>query len=131
MSALYQLEASKNLETELHRLETRRDVSRLDELLHPDFEEFGRSGYVFSREEILEEFCDITEYPEVVALDFKIQGIGADAALLTYRSAHVSRAGELHRFTLRSSLWVRESSGWKMRFHQGTPTGSPADSDIK
>ena len=117
----------KNFETELHRVETRRNVSRLDELLHPSFEEYGRSGFVFSRNDIFAEFSDISDYQEVVAMDFNLHEIGADAALLTYTSAHMSEAGELHRFTLRSSLWVRESGVWRLRFHQGTPTECPAD----
>jgi hypothetical protein len=115
-------EVLKELETELHRLETRRNVARLNELLDPDFEEFGRSGRNFSREEILQEFSDITEFPKVVAQNFRLHEIGEHAALLTYTSAHVGPSGELHRFTNRSSVWVRGIDGWKMRFHQGTPT---------
>lgn len=121
MSAPDLLRTLQQLETELHRLETRRDRSRLEELLHPDFEEFGRSGRTFSREEVLAEFSDVTEYPSVVAKNFKVEAIGKNAALLTYTSAHAGRSGNLHRYTLRSSLWMRGDRGWQMRFHQGTP----------
>ena len=122
MSTTETLETLKELETELHRLETRQSEARLDELLHPNFEEFGRSGRIFSREEVLKEFSDITEYPKVVSQDFKLHEIGERAVLLTYTSAHVGASGELHRFTNRSSLRIHGSNGWKMRFHQGTPT---------
>ncbi|HZD52660.1 MAG TPA: nuclear transport factor 2 family protein [Woeseiaceae bacterium] len=126
MSASNLLEILKSRETELHQLETRRNKTRLEELLHPSFREFGRSGHVLSRDEVLEEFSDITEYPSVVAMNFEIRAFGEDAALLTYTSAHVGQSGDLHRYTLRSSLWVRGPDGWRMCFHQGTPTGGPS-----
>lgn len=109
------------LETELHSLDTRRDVSRMDELLHPEFEEFGRSGRKYSREEALSEFGAETNYPRVVATDFELAELGKGVALLTYKSAHRTESGEIHQCTLRSSLWLRTNEGWRMRFHQGTP----------
>jgi len=116
------LEILQRLETELHRLETRRNPARLAKLLHPDFEEFGRSGRVYSRSEVLAEFSGITEFPQVVARNFKLYTMGEEAALLTYTSAHASGNGDLHRHSLRASLWIRGAQGWQMRFHQGTPS---------
>jgi len=109
------------LETELHSLDTRRDVSRMDELLHPEFEEFGRSGRKYSRDEVLSEVTAETKYPRVVATGFELAELGKGVALLTYISAHRTEAGEIHRCTLRSSLWLRNNEGWRIRFHQGTP----------
>ena len=40
--------------------------------------------------------------------------LGQDTVLLTYRLAGT-------RTTLRSSVWIRESGQWRLRFHQGTP----------
>lgn len=111
-----------SLEVELHQAETRRNAARLTELLHPDFEEFGRSGRRFSLADILVEFSSETEFPRVLAEDFAVTGLKEGVALLTYRSAHVLSSGERDRHTLRSSLWVRTAKGWQMRFHQGTPT---------
>jgi len=45
-------------------------------------------------------------------------------ALLTYRSASIGRDGELADHAHRSSLWELTENGWRMRFHQGTPTAS-------
>jgi len=45
-----------SLEQEMHRTVVRRDRGRMQELLHPEFEEIGRSGRVYSRREILAEF---------------------------------------------------------------------------
>jgi hypothetical protein len=115
------LETLTELETELHRLETRRNASRLEALLHPDFAEFGRSGRVFAREDVLSEFAEVSDCPRVVAKNFEVRTIGDDAALLTYVSAHEATSGHLHRATLRSSLWLHGPRGWQLLFHQGTP----------
>ena len=117
------IDTLKQLEVELHLEATRSDASRMNALLHPEFEEFGRSGHRFSREETLAEFSggDV-HLPKVVSRCFELSRLGQDMALLTYVSAHEDDSGHLHRFTLRSSLWVLTSVGWKVRFHQGTPT---------
>ena len=49
------VELLRRLEEELHRPETRRDVDRMQMLLHPQFEEIGRSGRRYSREDTLRE----------------------------------------------------------------------------
>jgi hypothetical protein len=116
------LEQLRQFETELHRSATRRNQARLQALLHPDFEEFGRSGRRYSRDEVLREFVTKEELAPVHAQDFQLKEINEGVALLIYRSAHVDSVGNLYRHTLRSSLWVQAASGWKMRFHQGTPT---------
>lgn len=110
------------LETLLHRLDVRRDPERLAELLHPEFEEIGRSGRRYSREEILKEFVDGRTLPEIHSEGFNLALFGNDVALLTYKSAHVGEHGKLDRWTFRASLWLRMEQGWGMRFHQGTPT---------
>lgn len=117
------LDHLRALETELHRIETRRDRNRLDLLLHRDFVEIGRSGRRYDRAAILSEFAADGELPPVHAQDFELAAVGPGVALLTYRSAHIDSAGKLHRCSLRSSLWVRTDAGWQVRFHQGTPTG--------
>jgi hypothetical protein len=47
--------------------------------------------------------------------------ISADAVLLTYRTERLAD-GKPPRHVLRSSIWKRTDAGWKMLFHQGTPT---------
>jgi hypothetical protein len=121
------LDALKALEVELHRDTTRANRSRMDELLHPDFIEFGRSGAVWTRQATLDEFgAGGGEAPRIHADRFELHPLGDTLSLLTYRSAHVSADGSRHRHTLRSSLWQRSAHGWQMRFHQGTPTEDDA-----
>jgi hypothetical protein len=115
------LEHLRDLEVDLHQIETRRNPTRLDQLLHPDFVEFGRSGRTYTRSEVLQEFSTGGELEPVEARDFELAQPGPGVALLTYRSAHRSPTGALHRHSLRSSIWVETDRGWVMRFHQGTP----------
>ncbi|AIY03289.1 ribonuclease H [Arthrobacter sp. PAMC 25486] len=101
------------LERELLDPAVRTDPLRLAELLHPDFEEIGASGQLWSRKEMIEALVDEAAAEaelEVLALN----KVDAATALLTYRS--ITRSGN----TLRSSLWSLADGQWRLRFHQGT-----------
>ena len=111
----------RELEQRLHRPEVRSHAGTVAEFLHPAFREFGRSGATYTREQILSEFTASQE-DTIWSQDYALEPVAEDVALLTYRSAHVGPLGALERHTLRSSLWQRTEQGWKMRFHQGTPT---------
>jgi hypothetical protein len=116
------LEKLRQLEIELHGNEARRNRTRMESLLHPDFLEFGRSGTRYTRDDILGDVSAESVLPVIRAQNFDLVVLAEDVALLTYLSAQTDAEGSLHRHTLRSSLWVRTDVGWQMRFHQGTPT---------
>jgi hypothetical protein len=118
------LEHLRELEVVLHQPAVRGDRPRLEALLHEEFAEFGRSGRRYARAEILTLMFEESgsSAATVRSQDFALTRLGDDVALLTYKSAAVGPKGELSRHTLRSSLWQRTWSGWRMRFHQGTPT---------
>jgi hypothetical protein len=116
------LEELRTLETELHRYETRSNRQRMETLLHPDFVEFGRSGTRYTRDDILKEFGPNSGPVATYSCHFDLAVLARGVALLTYVSAHLDAGGNPHRHALRSSLWVCTEIGWRMRFHQGTPT---------
>jgi hypothetical protein len=118
-SLLSQLQA---LEVELHQPRVRGDAARLDALLHDDFREFGRSGATYVKSDIVAHLLAAAQHARVVSDNFLVRSLAVDVALLTYRSAHALPDGTLHRHTLRSSIWQRCDVGWRMSFHQGTPT---------
>jgi hypothetical protein len=119
------------LELLLHQHEVRRDRERLGALLHPQFTEFGRSGRVWTRHTVLDEFTgEQTAHPDIHAEEFAVQSLGDGVALLTYRSAHIQTDGSMSRWTLRSSLWQRVGDAWLMRFHQGTACEPVVKTDI-
>jgi hypothetical protein len=111
------LEDIRALELELQRRGSRRDRRRMEELLHPEFVEFGRSGRRYSRQEILEGLAG-SDVPAIRSGQFDLVVLARDAVLLTYVSACEEPSGKLTRFSLRSSVWVRTEGNWQIRFHQ-------------
>ncbi|GAB3387134.1 ribonuclease HI family protein [Humibacter soli] len=113
-----ELDIVVRLERELLDPAVRSDPASVAALLHPDFEEIGRSGRLWGRDTLIEELS----VEQGFAADLEVLGaerVGTDAVLLTMRATDAGGA------TLRSSLWVREKVGsgarWRLRFHQGTP----------
>jgi len=113
----------RTAEVALHESSTRHDPSKVEALLHDSFLEFGRSGVCCDRTEVLESLASQKSDSQILSQDFAITSLSADVALLTYRSANVDAAGTVSKYTLRASVWMRTPDGWKLRFHQGTPSG--------
>lgn len=112
------LDTVVRLERELLDPAVRSDPASVAALLHPDFEEIGRSGRLWGRDTLIEELS----IEQGFVADVEVLGaerVGTDAVLLTMRATDARGA------TLRSSLWVRDRAGsgarWRLRFHQGTP----------
>lgn len=113
------------LELELHHPGVRCDTARLEQLLHRDFHEVGRSGRAYDRATIVRFLGEQAVPPPVVSDDFRLAPLGEDVALLTFRSAHRKPDGSLENHTLRSSVWVKVGTVWQLRYHQGTPAAVP------
>ena len=97
----------------------RRDHARVAALLAKDFLEFGSSGRVWPREEILELLANETYQPATME-DFRCAWIAEGVALVTYLTVRIDPESGQTFAALRSSLWIKESGEWKIRFHQGT-----------
>ncbi len=97
----------------------RRDRTCVAALLSEDFQEFGSSGRVWSRQQILDLLA--TENYEPPAMEeFACQRIAEDVALVTYRTVRIDAQTGQQSTVLRSSIWTREAGMWRVRFHQGT-----------
>ncbi|MBW4621284.1 MAG: DUF4440 domain-containing protein [Cyanosarcina radialis HA8281-LM2] len=111
-------EILERLEEELWREETRFDLQRMNELIATDFFEFGRSGRVYQREDTLavarQTIDAILPLPE-----FQVRLLDENIAQVTYNTS-VTYDGAIE-YARRSSIWSRTTSGWVIRFHQGTP----------
>lgn len=116
-------ETLQGLEKRLHRRETRRSQTAVDELLADDFTEIGRSGRVYSKAQLLAALASESGVLAVETADFGFREITKDVVLLTYLSRTTDNAGT--RSTLRSSIWKKTADRWRMVFHQGTPTDVP------
>ncbi|GAA4194162.1 ribonuclease HI family protein [Gryllotalpicola kribbensis] len=103
------------LETSLLTAEVRADASRLAELLHPNFEEIGASGRLWDRDTTIQALTSSPAADAELSAVLGVSRVASDALLVVFET---SGSRGLAR---RSSLWVRTASGWKLRFHQGTP----------
>ena len=114
------VEELRRLEEELLRPEVRRSPEKMGALLADDFVEFGRSGRIYSKAEILvtaaQPFAG-----RLSLLEFAAKTLSPSIALVTYRSIRHDVDGSA-RHALRSSIWRRTEQGWRLVFHQGTPT---------
>lgn len=113
-----ELEQLKALEEDLWKPDTRFDQLYMRKLLSPDFLEYGRSGKIYTLEEVL------SIEPRDISITLPLPNLNArqisdDVVQLTYRSI-VSSEGEVE-YANRSSLWCRNKGEWQLRFHQGTP----------
>lgn len=116
MEAFEQIEY---FERELVSLDVRKDPQRISELLSDEFQEFGSSGGVIRK-------CDVVNAAEnpgttTYQLDgFNFKALGHAHILVTYRSV-TSSLVVAHR----SSIWAEEYGHWKMLHHQSTvvPSG--------
>ena len=122
MKAQALLPILRERECALHEPDVRRNAARLADLIHAEFTEIGRFGTLYSRAEIVAALAAEQGRPRVHAQDFSVHELAEGAALLTYKSTHVSTAGEGGQHTLRSSIWVLSAGAWQILFHQGTPT---------
>jgi hypothetical protein len=119
---------AKSVAAELLRAEmllldpaVRRDRARVSALLANDFFEFGASGRIWTRDQILD-LLATEEYSPPVVEDFACHRIADDVVLVTYRTVRINKETGQREAALRSSLWIRRSGTWKIRFHQGTRT---------
>ncbi len=113
-------ESLLHLEQQLLSGEVRRSPEELDRLLSDDFREIGRSGNLYSKQQIISLLADEQETERCIT-DFEAEQLAPDVVLVTFRLA--SRAPQKHQpvYSLHSSIWRRDKSGWRMVFHQGTP----------
>ena len=114
------LQELQALEVELHHPGVRCSRERLEQLLHPQFHEVGRSGRAYSRETIVDFLAAQESQPVVLSEAFSVSELGPGVALLNYRSAQVEQGKSLVNHTLRSSVWIKTNAGWQLRYHQGT-----------
>lgn len=120
----HDLDLFRRLEEELLELSVRGSPEAASRLLADDFVEFGRSGRIYGKQDVIgslaSEGAGTTGVP--AASDFDLKSLADDVVLLTYRSLRRGMDGE-EQHSLRSSIWKFSDGRWQMVFHQGTPAG--------
>ena len=116
-----EIDRLRGLEEELLKPEVRRSPLRVGRLLAEEFIEFGSSGRVYDKRQIIESLQQETPDPttRLSLVEFAARRLAPEVVLLTYRT--VRDGGPESR--LRSSIWRFLEDRWQMVFHQGTPSG--------
>ncbi|WP_379144304.1 DUF4440 domain-containing protein [Paenibacillus sp. sgz500992] len=103
------------LEEKLLNTEVRTSPDELSRLLADDFFEFGSSGKVWHKRDLMDE--EGAGEVRMTLSGFELHPLSGEAVLATYRIMNEETGGE----TLRSSIWKFRDGRWQMFFHQGTP----------
>jgi len=105
------LDEIRGVEQQLLTAEVRSSAEALDRLVSDQFVEFGNSGRIYNKADVIAQMLAAPTV-KVDVSDFEVLAVSADVALATYRTPA----------SLRSSLWRREDGHWRCLFHQGTST---------
>lgn len=105
------------LEVRLLSQEIRSDPTSVAALLADDFVEFGASGNIWKRMDVIAGLKDEVFVVRTMS-DFKVIELADGVVLATYLCSSSCTDGI--SLSLRSSIWRRDFEGWRMVFHQGT-----------
>jgi len=113
-------EELRTKEENLWRTEPRFDTDLMDKYFASDFFEFGRSGRMYSRAQMIFNQSEAQEIEAKLPLEnFHARYLTEDVVQITYIS-ELLWEGEIMRGN-RSSIWSKTDGRWQLRFHQGTP----------
>jgi hypothetical protein len=96
-----------------------RNSQEIAELLAHDFIEFGSSGRIYNKQEVLT-FIQNSPIAEIKIDDFDIKFLSNDVILATYKISGFNESKSEVIYSLRSSIWKKFGDKWRIVFHQGT-----------
>jgi hypothetical protein len=112
----------RELEEKLLKPEVRRSADDVAHLLADEFIEFGSSGCIFNKSQVISSLQQ--EVPEAAVRisieNFVTRRLAPHVVLVTYHTVGSDPAVQ----RIRSSIWKFEGGRWQMVFHQGTPSSS-------
>lgn len=103
-------------ENEFFKKEFCNNIKNLDNRIHDKFIEFGSSGKVYDKNTIIKYLNALDKDRDIKIVSFKIKEIKDNLIIANY----ISCKEELQ--ALRTSIWIRDMTDWKLYFHQGTET---------
>lgn len=113
-------EEIRDLEERLLNPVVRASFQELDGLLADDFMEFGSSGHICNKQQVIEALLRQPDQHWAIR-DFRMQPLAPGVVLVTYRAIRYANQPGKATHSLRSSIWRCEEGRWRMIFHQGTP----------
>jgi hypothetical protein len=112
------------LEERLLQPNVRKSAEEVSELLSHEFIEFGSSGRIFDKQQII---ASLQMEPTVrrSLVDFKTWSLAPAVVLVTYRAVRQGTSDQQPIHSLRSSIWKLIDGRWQLLFHQGTLSQAP------
>jgi hypothetical protein len=108
----------RRLEEALLVPEVRKSAAQIAALLADEFVEIGSSGRIYDKDQIIGQLQQESGEESLRTVsDFTARELADGLILVTYRI--------IESRTVRSSIWKRTNSEWRMVFHQGTKLASP------
>ncbi len=108
------------LENKLLQPNIRKSKESLNDLISDDFIEFGSSGAVYKKKDVLNNLPASSEI-KFIMTDFEVNALSSDVVQSTFKTEKINTQTNKITRSLRSSIWKNENGKWKMLFHQGTP----------
>lgn len=112
------IELLLKLEMSLWIDETRNSKEYLNQILHDDFKEFGKSGKVYNKSDILTD-TDNNMNTKFPFKNLEVKQIDEKSFLITYEAEIIQNSKSIK--SNRASIWVGKES-FQLLFHQGTLT---------
>ncbi len=103
-----------DLEISLLTPKVRKSTTLLQQLIADEFTEYGSSGLIYNKNDLLDSLPEEEPQSYFVA-DFSVLELSPEVMLATYKVTLGSKC------SLRSSVWQYKNNRWQMVFHQGTP----------
>ena len=105
----------QELEYELLTEETRNNRERLSVILDDSYEEIGRSGKIYNKQDAIDSLS-IADAVNYTLSDFEYRTLCEGCVLVKYKS---NSDGVI---SLRSSIWKNDDSNWRILYHQASVT---------
>lgn len=107
------------LEQQLAQVGTRLSAEDASSLIAEDFFEFGASGKISSKAEVIAAMSQWAPIERRLE-NFSVRELSAFVCLVTYESTEAVKGRQSPPRSLRSSIWRYTGERWQIVFHQGT-----------
>jgi len=106
-----------DLEQRLAQVGKKLSLEEATSTIADDFVEFGLSGKVWSKPEIIAAMAEWSPIDRIVE-SFTVRELSPNVCVVTYKVIRTDR--QHNPYALRSSIWRNDGKTWQIVFHQGT-----------
>lgn len=101
------------LEKKFFKYEYMNDIKWLDEIIHNNFKECGKSGYFFNKKETIKSLMECTEDRKIEIYNYEYEQIDKNTYLIHY----ITKFNDI--LIYRTSIWILEDK-LRLLFHQAS-----------